>query len=53
MTNRRITTAFGFHDTVDTFMLTSRLTGNTDAGLLLELQVVKKQLNIYKEPNSK
>ena len=26
-----ITNAFGFHDTVDTFMLTSRLTGNTDA----------------------
>ena len=26
-----ITTAVGFHDTVDTFMLTSCLTGNTDA----------------------
>ena len=30
-TNRSITTAFGFHDTVDTFMFISRLTSNTDA----------------------
>ena len=30
-TNHLITTAFGFHDNVDTFMLTSQLTGNTDA----------------------
>ena len=30
-TNRSITTAFGFQDTVSTFMLTSRLTCNTDA----------------------
>ena len=60
-TNPSFTTAFGFHDTVDTFMLTSCLTGNTDAseskfpnvGLRLELQVVKKQFNIYKEPYSK
>ena len=28
---RLITTAFGFHDTVDYLMLTSLLTGNTDA----------------------
>ena len=29
--NRSITTAFGFHDTVNTFMVTSHLTGNRGA----------------------
>ena len=48
---------FDFHHTVDTFMfLVAQVTQNLNLqllGLHLQLQVVKNQFNIDKEPNSK